>query len=75
MRQPFATRTTPTPPVGPYALAVSPGGNVLLATSQSWPIHSVDAGATWAPVAGAPLLRVVAAHQTVVENNAPGIAT
>ena len=46
-------------PVTPYALASSPDGQVLLATSQSGPVRSTDTGATWAPVDGAPLLQVV----------------
>lgn len=47
------------PPVSPYALAASPDGRVLLATSRSGPIRSTDAGATWTHVEGAPLLQVV----------------
>jgi photosystem II stability/assembly factor-like uncharacterized protein len=54
-----ATWTDLTPPADPYALAASPDGQVLLATSQRGPVRSTDAGATWQPVAGAPLLQVV----------------
>lgn len=46
-------------PVTPYALASSPDGQVLLATSQSGLVRPTDAGATWAPADGAPLLQVV----------------
>jgi photosystem II stability/assembly factor-like uncharacterized protein len=55
------------PPVAPYALAAAPDGAVLLATAASGPVRSTDAGATWAPVEGAPLLQVVdwAEGQTV----------
>lgn len=55
------------PPVSPYALAASPDGAVLLASSETGPVRSDDAGATWAAVEQAPLLQVVdwAAGQTV----------
>lgn len=56
------------PPVAPYALAASPDGSVLLATSEEGPVRSADAGATWARLPDAPLLQVVAwaAGPTVV---------
>lgn len=56
------------PTVTPHALAASGDGTVLVSTSESGPARSVDGGATWAPVEGAPLLQVVdwAAGQTVV---------
>ncbi len=47
------------PPVAPYALAASPDGTTLLATSDSGLFRSADLGATWTPVADAPLLQVV----------------
>jgi streptogramin lyase len=47
------------PGAGPYALAASPDGEVLLATSESGLIRSIDAGATWTSVERAPLLQVV----------------
>jgi len=54
--------------VTPHALAGSEDGTVLMATQESGPLRSVDGGATWKPVADAPLLQVVdwAAGQTVV---------
>lgn len=47
------------PPVAPYALAASSDGAVLLATSESGLIRSIDAGDTWTAVDRAPLLQVV----------------
>lgn len=47
------------PPVAPYALTASLQGDVLLATSETGPIRSVDAGRSWALLEGAPLLQVV----------------
>lgn len=46
-------------PVTPYALASSPDGRVVLATSEAGPVRSTDAGETWSRVDGAPLLQVV----------------
>jgi len=54
------TWTTLDPPVKPYALAASPDGSVLLATSESGPARSTDGGTTWSRLEGAPLLQVVA---------------
>lgn len=51
--------TTLHPPVAPYALAASPDGKILLATSPSGPVRSTDGGANWSPVNRAPLLQVV----------------
>ncbi len=53
------TWTTLDPPVEPYALAASPDGEILLATSPSGPARSTDGGANWSPVNRAPLLQVV----------------
>ena len=47
------------PPVEPHALAASPDGSVLLATSPSGPVRSTDAGVTWTALEGAPLLQLV----------------
>ncbi len=47
------------PPVAPYALTASSDGAVLLATSESGLIRSIDAGDTWTAVDRAPLLQVV----------------
>lgn len=46
-------------PVQPHALAASPDGRVLLATSQRGPLRSTDGGATWQPIPGAPLLQTI----------------
>ncbi|TFV64584.1 exo-alpha-sialidase [Geodermatophilus sp. DF01-2] len=56
------------PPVAPYALTASPDGAVLLATAESGPVRSTDAGASWSVIEGAPLLQVVdwAGGQSVV---------
>jgi hypothetical protein len=51
--------TTLTPPVKPYALAASPDGSVVLATSESGPARSTDGGTTWRQIDQAPLLQVV----------------
>jgi hypothetical protein len=51
--------TTLSPPVQPYALAASPDGTVLLATSPQGLVRSTDSGGTWLPVAGAPPLMLV----------------
>lgn len=47
------------PPVAPYALTASSDGAVLLATSESGLIRSIEAGDTWTAVDRAPLLQVV----------------
>ena len=47
-------------PVPPYAIATSPDGQVLIATSESGPMRSSDAGSTWTILKEAPLLQVVA---------------
>lgn len=52
------TWTTVEPPLANYALAASPNGRNLLATSQSGPARSADGGATWAVMANAPLLQL-----------------
>jgi len=56
------------PPVAPFALATSPDGTVVLATSESGPFRSSDAGVSWVPMGEAPLLQVVdwASGATVV---------
>ncbi|WP_432497395.1 F510_1955 family glycosylhydrolase [Kineococcus auxinigenes] len=46
-------------PVEPYALAASPDGAVLLATSEAGPARSSDAGGTWSVLRDAPLLQLV----------------
>ncbi len=46
-------------PAAPHALAVSPDGQVIVATSESGPIRSTDAGKTWHRIAAAPLLQLV----------------
>jgi hypothetical protein len=51
--------TTLSPPVQPYALAASPDGTVLLATSPQGLLRSTDSGATLLPVTGAPPLVLV----------------
>ncbi|MGY1725171.1 F510_1955 family glycosylhydrolase [Blastococcus sp. SYSU DS0533] len=45
-------------PAEPHPLAAAPDGQVL-ATTGAGLLRSTDAGATWAPVDGAPLLQVV----------------
>lgn len=52
------TWTTMEPPVATYALAASPDGTTLLATSQSGPARSPDGGNTWAVAVNAPLLQL-----------------
>ena len=47
-------------PVEPFALAGSPDGRILVATSQDGPVRSIDAGASWVSLEAAPLLQVVA---------------
>lgn len=51
--------TTSNPPLSPHALASSPDGRVVLATTPEGLIRSPDAGVTWQPVDGAPLLLLV----------------
>jgi len=41
-------------------LAAAPDGDTVLATTQQGLLRSTDAGASWGPVDGAPLLQVVA---------------
>lgn len=48
------------PPAAPFALAASPDAPLVLATSESGLLRSVDSGATWERVDGAPLLQVAA---------------
>jgi len=50
--------TTLEPPVDTFALAVSPDGSTLLATSQAGPALSPDGGATWSVDPQAPLLQL-----------------
>ena len=47
-------------PAPPAALAASPAGSEVLATTEQGLLRSTDAGSTWARVDGAPLLHVVA---------------
>lgn len=47
-------------PATPHALAASPHAATVLATSESGLLRSPDAGTTWQPVPGAPLLQVAA---------------
>ena len=67
------TWTELTPPVAPFALATSPDGQVVVATSESGPIRSTDGGETWDQLAQAPLLMLVAWSdaQDVVAGVAP----
>jgi photosystem II stability/assembly factor-like uncharacterized protein len=46
-------------PAEPHTLAAAPDGSTVLATTQQGLLRSTDAGSSWAPVAGAPLLQVV----------------
>ncbi|MGY2082473.1 F510_1955 family glycosylhydrolase [Blastococcus sp. SYSU DS0539] len=46
-------------PAEPHTLTASPDGQLVLATTARGLLRSTDAGRTWAPVAGAPLLQVV----------------
>lgn len=46
-------------PVEPHSLAASPDGTHVLATTQQGLLRSVDAGSTWSPAEGAPILQVV----------------
>lgn len=54
------TWTTTQAPVQPFALASSPQGTTVLATSQDGPALSRDAGASWSVLEQAPLLQVAA---------------
>lgn len=47
------------PPVAVYALAVSPDGETVVATSKSGPARSTDGGTTWIAQPEAPLLQLV----------------
>ena len=47
-------------PAPPAALAASPTGTAVLATTSQGLLRSADGGATWSEVDGAPLLQVVA---------------
>ena len=60
--------TTLEPPVATFALAASPDGTTLLATSQSGPARSTDGGTTWTLAPDAPLLQLAyfADDQSVV---------
>lgn len=53
------TWTTLEPPVETFALAASPDGSILVATSPQGPARSVDGGGTWTVLEAAPLLQVV----------------
>lgn len=55
-------------PVEPFALAASGAAATVVATSPQGPVLSVDAGATWSPLPGAPLLLLTAVvdERTVV---------
>ena len=46
-------------PVAPAALAASPDGTVVIATTQDGLLRSDDAGSSWSPIGGAPLLQIV----------------
>jgi photosystem II stability/assembly factor-like uncharacterized protein len=46
-------------PAEPHTLAAAPQGGTVLATTAAGLLRSADTGATWAPVADAPLLQVV----------------
>lgn len=46
-------------PVEPHSLAASPDGMHVLATTQQGLLRSVDAGSSWFPADGAPVLQVV----------------
>ena len=47
-------------PAQPAALAASPTGDGVLATTEQGLLHSPDGGSTWSPVAGVPVLQTVA---------------
>lgn len=61
-------------PAAPFSLAAAPEGGVVVATTESGPIRSVDGGRTWSSVTGAPLLGLVvwAEGQTVVGMTSDG---
>lgn len=46
-------------PAEPHTLSAAPDGSTVLATTAQGLLRSADAGASWSPVAGAPLLQVV----------------
>ena len=46
-------------PSAPASLSAGPDGNQVLATTEQGLLHSTDAGSTWAPILGAPLLQLV----------------
>ncbi|WP_299956541.1 F510_1955 family glycosylhydrolase [uncultured Modestobacter sp.] len=46
-------------PSAPASLSAGPDGNQVLATTEQGLLHSTDAGSTWAPIPGAPLLQLV----------------
>jgi hypothetical protein len=46
-------------PAEPHTLTASPDGQHVLATTQQGLFRSTDAGSSWSPVEGAPLLQVV----------------
>ncbi|WP_299039576.1 F510_1955 family glycosylhydrolase [uncultured Pseudokineococcus sp.] len=54
------TWATTEAPVQPFALASSPQGTTVLATSQDGPALSRDAGSSWSVLEQAPLLQVAA---------------
>ncbi|RZU30807.1 F510_1955 family glycosylhydrolase [Blastococcus saxobsidens] len=46
-------------PAEPHTLSAAPDGTTVLATTAAGLLRSADAGTSWSPVAGAPLLHVV----------------
>ena len=46
-------------PAEPASLSAGPDGSQVLATTEQGLLHSTDAGSTWTPVPGAPLLQLV----------------
>lgn len=46
-------------PSAPASLSAGPDGNQVLATTEEGLLHSTDAGTTWTPILGTPLLQLV----------------